>query len=83
MSIPEMLKPMDVYSSSMDIPFEVAAYCRGHKFSVEAVRLSRAIKARSLARIEQAAAEVAYDLANAEVHDAIKAVESNLTTKKA
>lgn len=46
------MKPMDVYSSAMDIPFDVAAYCRGHKFSMEAVELGRAIRGRHQAKID-------------------------------
>ena len=53
-------KPMDVYSAYMDIPFDVAAYARGHKFCVEAVNLSRAIKHRQQAdeEVRRAAALV-------------------------
>lgn len=40
----EMLQALDVYSSRMEIPFDVAAYCRGHKLSVEAVNYARAIR---------------------------------------
>lgn len=38
------LKPMDIYSSRMDIPFDLAVFSRGHKLCVEAVNLRRAIK---------------------------------------
>lgn len=42
-------KPLDVYSVDRTVPFDIAAYCRGHKFSIEAVNLRRAIEAKQTA----------------------------------
>lgn len=53
----EKLAPMDIYSSRMDIPFDVATFCRGHKFSVDAVNLARAIRDAAAAKEEVLAAE--------------------------
>lgn len=60
------LKPMDTYSYFMDTPFDVAAYCRSHKFSVEAVDLARAIASRRKAqlRIDAADRDMAVALRN-------------------
>mgnify|MGYP000143149130 CR=1 FL=1 len=51
------MRKMDIYSSSLDIPFNVAAYCRGHRLSIEAVNLSRAIQQRESAKALVAQAE--------------------------
>lgn len=40
-----MTDKMDIYSD-MEIPFDIAAYLRGRKFSAEAVGLTRAIRLR-------------------------------------
>lgn len=40
-----MAEKMDVYSDCR-VPFDVAAYCRGHKFSPQAVTLARAVRTR-------------------------------------
>jgi hypothetical protein len=77
------LKPMDIYSSDISIPFQVAAYCRGHKFSVEAVNLARAIKTRDSARSLVLNAEKALDGAEARVRACIQQVEQNLNIKSA
>lgn len=55
----EILKPMDCYSSRMDISFEVAAYCRGRKYCPEAVNLRQTIeKCKEMQiRLERAEAE--------------------------
>lgn len=41
--------PMDVYSSTFEIDFNTAAYCRGHKYSPEAVKLAQAIRQKKAA----------------------------------
>lgn len=68
----EQLKPMDIYSSSR-VPFDVAAYLRGHKFSIVASDLTRALKTED-------AAKEAMDRATATYEDAVekrlKAVEA-------
>lgn len=64
------LKPMDVYGD-LSIPFDVATYCRGHKFTPEAVALTKAIKARDNARLAVIAAEKELDQAEAEVVHAV------------
>lgn len=58
------LKPMDIYSTDMTIPFDIAAYCRGHKFCQEAVDLSKAIRRR--AEMREALAKAERDLQNAD-----------------
>lgn len=52
----QKLKPMDAYGQ-LDVPFDVAAYCRGRKLSIEAVELHRALKVREDAREVLAQAE--------------------------
>ena len=37
------LSPMDIYATHK-VPFDLATYCRGHKFSLAAVELSKALK---------------------------------------
>lgn len=65
----DKLKPMDMYAD-MSVPFDVAAYCRGHKFSPEAVRLTKALKARKEAEAHLALAEGLLDRARDDVRDA-------------
>lgn len=65
----EKLKPMDVYSE-LSVPFELAAYCRGRKLSVEAVNLSRALVRLTSAREAARKAEVLLE--NAEKDVAVK-----------
>lgn len=69
--------PMDIYSSRMDISFDEAAYCRGHKHSPEAVNLARAIRAAESARLAVLNAE--GDLGRAE--EIVKAAQAALKQK--
>ncbi len=52
----EQLKPMDVYATHL-VSFDIAAYCRGHKFSPQAVTLARALKTYAEAKDQVALAE--------------------------
>lgn len=72
------IKAMDVYSSRMDIPFSVAAYCRGHKFSVEAVNYARAIQEFQKAEEDVRRAQEFADSAEAKMLEARKAVEEKM-----
>ena len=71
-------KAMDVYSWRMDTPFSVAAYCRGHKFSVEAVNYARAIRRADEAEAAIALAQKVADAAEKELSEALKAVQSKM-----
>lgn len=73
----EKLKPMDVYAC-MTVPFDVAAYCRGHRFAPEAVKLARAIKARDDAERAAAAADAAVDKAREGVREAVEAARKRM-----
>ena len=79
----EGLKPMDIYSSEMSIPFDVAAYCRGHKFSTEAVNLSRAIKAKRAAWEAVRKAESELEDAESNYSMAVTVVQQKMKTKSA
>jgi hypothetical protein len=68
------LKPMDVYSSRMDIPFNVAAYCRGHKLSVEAVNYAKAIQAAHAAKLAEEDAQRRLGQAEMAMLQALQAV---------
>lgn len=70
----EQLKPMDIYSSDMSIPFNVAAYCRGHKYSVEAVNLARAIQRRRDAAAALVVAERVFGAADSGYGSALEAI---------
>lgn len=72
------LKPMDIYSSRMDIPFDVAAYSRQHKLCVEAVKLYRVLQARQEAEQKVKAAEATLEAAESEVSMAIQAVRTKM-----
>lgn len=74
----EKLKPMDVYSSDMAIPFEVAAYCRGRKLCPQAVNLRKALAERLVAKYQLAQAE--WKLAQSEdaVASCIVAVQTKM-----
>lgn len=73
----EKLTPMDRYSA-MDIPFDIAAYCRGHKFSVQAVELTRAIGRRDGAKMQLENAERALEEAEADVKKALASVRQRM-----
>lgn len=70
-----LLKPMDIYSSRMDIPFDVAAFCRGRKLSPEAVELSRALSAVHAAEAQVSVAQEAHDAAMQRYNAAVVAVQ--------
>lgn len=72
------LKPMDVYSSSPDIPFNVAAYCRGHKFAIEAIQLRHAIERRAQARLAVQVAEKMLDTRGDELRAAMVAIQQKM-----
>lgn len=71
------LKPMDVYAD-MRVPFEVAAYCRGHKFCGEAVALSKALREREAAQAAIKAAEKAFWRAEQAVDAAVQNAKQRL-----
>lgn len=71
------LKPMDVYSE-ITTPFDIAAYCRGHKLSLQAVRLSRAITSRRQAEKEVRDAEARLEAAEKLQADAVAAVREKM-----
>lgn len=69
------MKPMDVYSSRMDIPFDVAAFCRGRKLSPQAVELARALGAVHAAEAQVSVAQQAHDNAMDRYAKAVNAVK--------
>ena len=71
------LKPMDVYSE-MTIPFDVAAYCRGHKLCVQSVNLARAIERRKQAERALAVAESYLEAAEDAVREALASVREKM-----
>jgi len=77
------LKPMDTYSYFMDTPFDVAAYCRSHKFSVEAVDLARAIASRRKAQLRIDAADRDMAVALEEYDHAVEECRRNMRKKSA
>jgi len=72
------LAPMDIFSRYMDVPFSLAAYCRGHRYSVEAVQLAKAIQARAVADTAADAAQIMQDSARERLILAISAVQSKM-----
>lgn len=72
------LKPMDIFSSRMDIPFDVAAYSRQHKLCVEVVKLYRALQTRQEAEQKVKAAEATLGAAESEVSVTIQAVRAKM-----
>lgn len=73
------LKPMDIYSSRMDIPFDVAAFCRGRKLSPEAVELSRALQSLDAADTQLTAAQILHDNAVERFRAAVRSVQEKIT----
>lgn len=67
------LKPMDIYAD-MEVPFDIAAYCRGHKFCVQAAALTKALHERDNAKAEIDMAEKRLDAARVVLKDRIAAV---------
>ena len=72
------MKPMDIYSSRMDIPFDVAAFCRGRKLSPEAVELSRALQSVEVAQTQLTAAQIMHDNAMERFRAAVSAVQAKM-----
>lgn len=73
----EQLKPMDVYAE-MDIPFALAAYFRQHRFSVEAVGLTEALKKRTHAKAALRQAEQQLEKAEEVVRIAVAAGQKKM-----
>lgn len=71
------LRPMDIYSTH-EIDFNMAAYCRGHKFSIEAVRLAKAIRNEQETRRQLAHAEMLLDSALESLKAAKAAVHAKM-----
>lgn len=71
-------KPMDVYSSTFEIDFNTAAYCRGHKYSVEAVKLAQAIRQKKAAEDLVANAENLLAQKRQELSAALEAVQEKM-----
>lgn len=71
------LTPMDIYSD-MSVPFDIAAYCRGHKYCPEAVNLTRAIKARKEAEDAARIADEKMDTSRELQRDAVDAVRKRM-----
>lgn len=76
------MKPMDVYSSRMDIPFDVAAFCRGRKLSPQAVELSRALAVVATADLQLSVAQESHDAAMQRYYAAIDSVRALMQTDK-
>lgn len=74
-------KAIDVFSWRMDIPFDVAAYCRGHKFSVEAVALNQAIRLVEQKENDVTQAERAAEAALANLKACIENVKQKMEVK--
>lgn len=75
-------KPMDVYSTRMDIPFDVAAFCRGRKLSPQAVELSRALGVVATAELQLSVAQESHYAAMQRYHAAIDSVRALMETDK-
>lgn len=68
----EQLKPMDVYAT-MRVPFDIATYCRGHRFAPCSVNLTRALRAYDAAVAARKAAEADEEAASAAIDNAVAA----------
>lgn len=68
MNVPKM----DIYSTML-IPFHVSAYCREHRYCVEAVELARALRDKDAAETKIMAAQREADAAEARMAAAVKA----------
>jgi hypothetical protein len=68
------IKPMDVYSTGV-IPFSVAAWARGHKFSPRAVELARRLKVYSELQTQIDKLEHAHKMAYADIKSSVRAIE--------
>lgn len=75
-------EPMDVYSSRMDIPFDVAAYCRGHKFNPVAVDLARAIRDEESARLALKFAEKRLEETSKRTKEQVDRARNAMNTSK-
>lgn len=72
-----MAEKMDVYSTNR-VPFDIAAYCRGHKYSPQAVKLARAVRAREAAYQAFLDQEVKVDDCDRAICDAIAEVRQKM-----
>lgn len=74
----QKLKPLDIFSSDMSIPFAVATYCRGHKFCLKTVGLFKALYERAEAQKRLEDAERGLLDADTRVTNAINAVKEKM-----
>lgn len=77
MTAQQLMKPMDVYSE-MTIPLDIAIYCRTHRFSIESVELSRAIRKRQQANQSLQLAEKLLEQTEVLVSGRIQAVREQM-----
>ena len=70
--------PMDVYSSRMEIPFDVAAWCRGRKLCPESVALRRAIEDLQAKEQRINDAQAQADEAHAKYEEALTKVRQRM-----
>ena len=71
------LTPMDVYTA-YEIDFNMAAYCRGHKYSPEAVELARALRAKKAAEMSVRMAEQEVERCKARLNDAVSKMKMKM-----
>ena len=69
----DTLKPMDVYATHL-VSFDLAAYCRGHKFSPAAVELTKALHNYKMKKNMALAADLALEQAQNNLSAALEAV---------
>lgn len=77
------LSAMDIYSSDMTIPLDIATYCRGCKLAPESVRLRWSIGRFHAAKLQLQVAEQALEVAQQEMSQAIQTVRSRMEREDA
>lgn len=77
----DTLEPMDVFGR-LTVPFDVAAYCRGHKFKQVCVDLAAALRDEDSAKLSLSLAEKRVEKAQQKVKDAIEKAREAMQASK-
>lgn len=77
----ESLKPMDDFAD-MQVPFDVATFCRGHKFALETVALLKAVRMKNARTEAMRRAEVELENSETSLKAAVDAARRRMENSK-
>lgn len=76
-----MTAKLDVYSD-LAVPFDIATWCRGHKFSPAAVEIARSLKRRDELRAKLAELESQIEAEEAGLAALVQTAREKMDTSK-